>query len=183
MARISRLLDEKVVTTATMALERLGHYGTLSVKLQAVISASKHGITKVSQLFNIQKATLIAWIKNVKNNEVNKLEIQPGRGRKSLLGEEHHEAIRQWVAGDPQMTIAKIQARVFEQWGMTIGKTTAYKALKRLNFSYILKKVLNETPGNTVFCMDEARFGTHSKIGRGWFARGKRSRIISEAWF
>jgi transposase len=137
MARISRLLDEKVVTTATIALEALGCYGTLSVKLQAVISASKHGITKVSQLFNIQKATLIAWIKHVKDNEVNKLEIQPGRGRKNLLGEEHHLAISQWVEEDPQMTIAKIQARVFERWGMQIGKTTAYKALKRLNFSYI----------------------------------------------
>ena len=25
--------------------------------------------------------------------------------------------------------------------------------------------------------MDEARFGTHSKIGHGWFPRGKRSRV------
>jgi hypothetical protein len=28
-----------------------------------------------------------------------------------------------------------------------------------------------------VFFFDEARFGTHSKIGHGWFKRGIRSRI------
>ena len=36
---------------------------------------------------------------------------------------------------------------------------------------------MNETPDNRVFYMDEARFGTHSKIGHGWFPRGRRSRI------
>ncbi len=31
--------------------------------------------------------------------------------------------------------------------------------------------------------MDEARFGTHSKIGHGWFATGKRSRVSVKLGF
>lgn len=31
--------------------------------------------------------------------------------------------------------------------------------------------------------MDEARFGTHSKMGHGWFATGKRSRIAFKLGF
>ena len=44
-----------------------------------------------------------------------------------------------------------------------------------------LKKNLRETiennPGKMVYFFDESRFGTHSKIGHGWFKKGARSSI------
>lgn len=39
-----------------------------------------------------------------------------------------------------------------------------------------LAKKIQEKP-KRVFFMDEARFGTHSKISHGWFKKGSRSRV------
>ncbi|WP_434732645.1 transposase [Wolbachia endosymbiont of Zygogramma bicolorata] len=44
-----------------------------------------------------------------------------------------------------------------------------------------LKKNLNETivtyPEKELFFFDESRFGTHSKIGHGWFKKGIRTQV------
>jgi len=40
-----------------------------------------------------------------------------------------------------------------------------------------LEKTLQENPSKRIFFMDEARFGTHSKLGHGWFPKGTRSRV------
>lgn len=37
--------------------------------------------------------------------------------------------------------------------------------------------MLQKNSSNRLFFMDEARFGTHSKLGHGWFPKGTRSRI------
>lgn len=46
-----------------------------------------------------------------------------------------------------------------------------------------LAKIIKENPEKRVFFMDEARFGTHSKLGHGWFKTGKRSRIAVKLGF
>jgi hypothetical protein len=37
--------------------------------------------------------------------------------------------------------------------------------------------VLEESPDNDMYFIDESRFGTHSKIGHGWFRKGLRISI------
>ncbi len=70
--------------------------------------------------------------------------------------------------------------------------------MQRMKFSYITprpvhngqdkskqeefkKKDLNETivmyPEKELFFFDEPRFGTHSKIGHGWFKKGIRTQV------
>jgi len=40
-----------------------------------------------------------------------------------------------------------------------------------------LEETLYQAPSKRMFFMDEARFGTHSKLGHGWFPTGIRSRV------
>lgn len=40
-----------------------------------------------------------------------------------------------------------------------------------------LNEVISKHPEKELFFFDESRFGTHSKIGRGWFKKGIRTQI------
>ncbi len=40
-----------------------------------------------------------------------------------------------------------------------------------------LQAKLEKDPSKSVYFFDEARFGTHSKIGHGWFAKGSRTPV------
>lgn len=137
MARISKLLTDEVVCIAESGLAKLGKSGHCAIKLRAVIAAHKHGITEVARIFNITKASLISWIKHVKNGSLELLRVQEGRGPKRRLTEEHKQLIAEWVKSDPQVTIDKIRLRLKEEAGLEIGRSTVHRAMKALNFSYI----------------------------------------------
>ncbi|WP_341763503.1 hypothetical protein [Candidatus Tisiphia endosymbiont of Beris chalybata] len=51
MKNKSKLLDQEVVEIATKELKKLGNYGYVSKKLNAVIAASKHSITEVAKVY------------------------------------------------------------------------------------------------------------------------------------
>ncbi len=40
-----------------------------------------------------------------------------------------------------------------------------------------LVKICRENPDKTLFFFDESRFGTHSKLGHGWFIKGNRTQV------
>jgi hypothetical protein len=40
-----------------------------------------------------------------------------------------------------------------------------------------LSKIVKDSPDKEFFFFDESRFGTHSKIGHGWFKKGSRTTI------
>jgi hypothetical protein len=45
------------------------------------------------------------------------------------------------------------------------------------NLKKNLRETIEDNPGKVVYFFDESRFGTHSKIGHGWFKKGVRSSI------
>jgi transposase len=45
------------------------------------------------------------------------------------------------------------------------------------NLKKNLPTLLQQTPNNKVLFLDESRFGTHSKLGHGWFKRGTRTQV------
>lgn len=202
MSRPSRLLTEEVVEKATAGLKQLGKTGALSIKLMAIISSKKNGITASCAAFGITKATLISWIKRL-DSSLEQLTVQKGRGRKALLQESQEDQVHRWILEDPHMTIDKLRLKLLENFGIKMARTTAHRLMKRLQFSYItprprhykqdpniledakknLAKIIKENPEKRVFFMDEARFGTHSKLGHGWFKTGKRSRIAVKLGF
>ena len=82
MARISVFLTDEVVLSATEGLKKLGKAGLVARKLQAIIAAKKYGISKTADFYAVTKKTLIQWIKELKQESLEALEIQVGRGRK-----------------------------------------------------------------------------------------------------
>lgn len=105
MSRTSKLLTKETVEIAESNLLRLGKAGAVAVKLRAIISANKYGITTVSKYFGITKSTLISWIKHVKNESLELLNVQKGRGRKNIVTDEQKKIIRHWIQSDSQVRL------------------------------------------------------------------------------
>lgn len=137
MARTSKLLSEQVVAFAESTLDKLGKTGVVAIKLRAVTSAHKHGITAVANIFGTTKATLISWIKHVKSESLELLKVQEGRGRGSVLNASHKEMIKQWMSEDSQITIDKVRAKIIQETGISVGRSTVHRAMKQSGFSYI----------------------------------------------
>ncbi len=151
MSRTSKLLTKETVALAESNLLRLGKTGAVAVKLRAIISASKHGITTVAKCFGITKGTLISWIKHVKNESLELLTVQKGRGRKNIVTDEHKKIIRQWIESDSQITIDRLKSKITTELGMKIGRSTVHRLMKSLSYSYI-------TPRPIHYKQDQAKF-------------------------
>lgn len=136
MARTSKLLTDEIVKQAQRGLETLGQNGMIALKLKAIISARKHGLTTVADVFGTTKATLISWIKRI-DESVEQLNVQPGRGRKSLLNLEEEMRVKDWLSQDSQLTIDRVKVRIEEELGKCLGRSTIHRLMKKLSFSYI----------------------------------------------
>lgn len=137
MSRTSKLLTEEVVALAKVSLADYGRNGIVAIKLRAVIAAHKYGITTVAKVFDITKATLISWIKHIKNESVNRLKVQPGRGRRRMLRDRQEESIKQWLEANSQITVNKLRAKVLSEMGVELSRATVHRIMQRLKFSYV----------------------------------------------
>lgn len=137
MPKVSKLLDEQVVATAVMELKKLGKCAPISRKLQAVISANKHGITEVAKIYDISRTTLTKWIKHVKCSAIERLQAPPERRRKQKLTEQQRQQIKEWIANNPNITIRELKVEIEHKLGVVLGKSTVHRVIKNLSFSYI----------------------------------------------
>lgn len=137
MSGVSRILTDEIVKRAQARLKQLGKDRYASAKLQAVVSAKEHGITKVAEVFNISRTTLFSWINIVKQDNLEELQISPGRGRKPILTEEQIETVRGWIEGNSQLTIDQVKARIFDELDTVISRSTTHRIIKSQSFSYI----------------------------------------------
>lgn len=137
MARISKLLTPEVVAVAESNLARLGRSGSVAIKLRAICAADKYGITTVAKIFNTTKATLISWIKHVRDGSVDLLAVQEGRGPKSILTESHRKMIAKWMKANSQITIDQVKQKLLIETDINVGRSTIHRAMKELDFSYI----------------------------------------------
>ena len=97
MPKKSKLLDDNVYKNAINELKKIGNVGDISNKLQAIISAKKHGIKKVCEIFDINKNSLYAWIKKIKNNAIVGLSKKQKQAQKSKLNSQNYKAIFEWL--------------------------------------------------------------------------------------
>lgn len=135
----------------------------------------------------------MSWVKAFEKDGIGGLKLQTGRGRRALRSKDEQEIIKEWIFQDCNLTIKAVKLRIEEKFRKNIGMTTTHKLMKSLGFSYItprsrhykqdqhllqkktlkkLKSLCSEEPARTVLFFDEARFGTHSKLGHGWFVTG-----------
>jgi transposase len=137
MARISIFLTDQVVLSATEGLKKLGKAGLVARKLQAIIDAKKYGITKTAEFYAITTKTLIQWIKDLKQESLEALEVQAGRGRKPLVTETQEIEIKKWISKNCNITIKQLCQMILENMNVKLSSATAHRIMQRLDFYYI----------------------------------------------
>lgn len=197
MAGVSKAVSNDVFIQAQNALKELGKAGEISRKLQAIIAAKNVGVSLAAQVFCTSRPSLMAWINNFSHDAAQGLKIKPGRGRKPFVDAEIREKLRQFMQKNPNTTMEGVKKYIKEKHSISISVSSANRLMKQLHLSYItprpkhykavasdqeaFKKKLREkvknSPQKRVFFFDESRFGTHSKLGHGWFPTGKRTQV------
>jgi len=137
MSRPPKLLDEEVFLLAQKGLKELGKSGLVARKLQVIIAARKHGISKTCEFYSITKNSLIKWIKDLKKESLQALQVQTGRGRKFLLNEEQEQEIKKWIEENSSITISHLRLMILENMNIALSPSTVHRLLQRLRFSYI----------------------------------------------
>jgi len=137
MACVSKLVDDQVIEYAQILLRKIGKDALLGRKLQAVISAKKHGISKVAEVYDISRTTLTNWIKHLRDGAVEKLKAPVERKRKSRLNDQQRMQIKGWIDEDSQLTINQVHQRIKDQFEIKIGRSTVHREMQKLGLSYI----------------------------------------------
>ena len=137
MAQKSKAISDNLYEQAKKGLKEAGRDGEAGRRLQAIISAKKHGITAVAKIYSITRATLMSWIRNFEKESLDGLSIKPGRGRKSKMNDEIREDARAMIKSNPNITIDHLRLKVMEKYDISIGRSTVHRLMKNLSFSYI----------------------------------------------
>lgn len=137
------LLDDVTVKIAKENLKQLGNYGTRSVKLKAVIAAKDHGIGLTAEVFDVNRKTLTSWVKEVNANNIDKLAVQPGRGRKPKFNEGHKAKVASWLNNEPTITIDKLLKMISSKFKLEVSRATVHRLMKELQFAYITPRPLH----------------------------------------
>jgi transposase len=137
MARISVFLTDQVVLSAVEGLKKLGKASLVARKLQAIIAAKKHGITKTAEFYAITTKTLIQWIKDLKQESLEALEVQAGRGRKPLVTGIQEIEIKKWISENCNITINQLRQMILKNMNVKLSSATAHRIMQKLEFSYI----------------------------------------------
>lgn len=137
MPRISSAISEDLVLKCKIALKQQGKSGEVSRRLQAIISAKNHNISKVSLVFGITRATLFKWIKDFDKKSIDGLIISKGRGRRKIFNKKNEDKIRKIIEKNPSITARLLQKTIEDKIFIKAGIATIYRLMKRLGFSYI----------------------------------------------
>lgn len=137
MARKSNAISNELYEQAKKGLREAGRDGQVGRRLQAIISAKKYGITTVSKIYDITRATLMSWIRTFEKESMHGLSIKPGRGRKPKMNAEIREDVRTMIKANPNITIDHLRIKVMEKYDISIGRATVHRLMKKLSFSYI----------------------------------------------
>ena len=137
MAKSSKLLDQDVVRIAKKELKKLGHYGYVSKKLQTVIAASDHGIRDVARIYNVSRNSITSWVKAIKKMDIESLKAPKSRKRKQILNNELMNIVKDWIMKNPTIITKELREKIAKEFNIELSLSTAYRVIKRLNFSYI----------------------------------------------
>lgn len=137
MTASSKLLDDIVVEKAKVALQKIGKSALCARKLEAVISAKKHGITQVAKVYGVTRTTLTSWIKLIKSDKMERLNAPPERKRKSKLNDEQRKQILEWIKDNSQLTINTTRIKIEQVFAVSLSKSTVHREIQNLGYSYI----------------------------------------------
>ena len=96
-----------------------------------------NNIKKVSKVFNVHPTSIHRWAKQVNEGNIDSLVNGSKLCDGIKLKQIHKNQIRLWLKEDPNYSICKVKDMLFFNFGLMISKSTVYRAMKSVEFSYI----------------------------------------------
>jgi transposase len=138
MSRVTKAIDDELVALCELELKRQGIRGENGRRLQAIISAKKHGIKQVAQIYDISRETLMRWIRKFKAGGSKAFAVESGRGRPSKLQQSQLLKVQTYITKEgANLSSKKLANYVEEKFGIILSNATSHRLLKGLGFSYI----------------------------------------------
>ena len=137
MARISLAISDELLEKCQITLKQQGKTGEISRRLQAIISAKHHSISKVALIFGITRVTMMRWIKDFDKESVDGLIVRKGRGRKRIFSSNYEDKIYKIIKKNPNITAKQLHKIIEKDMSITVGIATVYRLIGGLGFSYI----------------------------------------------
>jgi len=105
-------------------------------RIQSIkLNAQQYSIPAISQILDVHYNSVYHWIRHYEAEGIDGLRDQPKSGRPSLLGEEDQPSIEAWVNETPNQP-KTILARIEQELGKTISRSTLKRTLKQWGYSY-----------------------------------------------
>jgi transposase len=79
----------------------------------------------------------MSWIHKFKTESIEGIRIKSGRGRKRKIGTEKEDGIKSMIQSNPNLSIDELRLKIIEKYGITPSRSTTYRLMKKLHFSYI----------------------------------------------
>jgi transposase len=135
----------------------------------------------------VNRTSIYLWAKEVKRSGIDNLSNRAKHKEGLKLKNIHKEAIRAWLLAESNLTIIEIKDRLKQKFSLDVSRSTVHRAMRSSGFSYItgrnqhykqdasiveiLKNKLPKMvkPEEELWCFDESRFGTHSKISHACY--------------
>ncbi len=137
MAGKSKAISEDLFLRCKAALKKQSKQSRIGIRLQAIISAKTHGITKVAKIYGITRSTLMSWIKGFAKEEEQGLVIKSGRGRRRIFNAEDEKAILGIINKDPDITIDRLRIIIKDKLKIKASRATIHRVMQKLGFAYI----------------------------------------------
>jgi len=151
MALTRRAISEETAEQARVALIGVKE-SLLAIKLQTIISCSKHPVWTVSSVIGKDRVTVWRWIRSFKENGIEGLMEKQKGHNPSKLNEEQRKQIAIWLdtghnsKGEPtHWTLKKLSLAIEEEYGIKITKTPLWITIQSMGFR---QKVPRQTHAN-----------------------------------
>ncbi len=143
MTRLSTAISNKLLERCQIALKQQGKTGEISRRLQAIISAKHHNISKVALIFGVTRVTIMKWIKDFDKESISGLVVRRGRGRKQIFNQDCKDKIYKIIKKNPNITAKQLQKIIEKNMLKVVGIATVYRLMRSLGFSYITPRKIH----------------------------------------
>jgi transposase len=91
------------------------------------------------------------WIRDFKKSGCDAFKVAPGRGRPSKLSQQQMQELQEYVNEQGRtLTATKLVVEIKAKFGIDVNKSTAYRILKKMNFSYIKPRPIHHKKDTTL---------------------------------
>jgi transposase len=137
MARVSSAISDELLKKCEITLKQQGKTGEIARRLQAIISAKRHNISKVASIFGVTRVTIMKWIKDFDKESIGGLVVKKGRGRKRIFNKGDEDNIYKIIKKNPNITAKELKQIIENDLLKAVGIATVYRLMRGLGFSYI----------------------------------------------